>query len=139
MKIISLFLRIYNSFITSIFLLRYALITLLFFLSFKQIANAQENQLIEVSGQVTEQDNKTALTGVSVLIKGTIAGTTTDEKGDFKLRSRLKFPFTLVFSSIGFRSQEFEVQQTAVYPGVNCRRSNCSASGCKISGKASPE
>jgi iron complex outermembrane receptor protein len=71
---------------------------------------AQENQLIEVSGTVTDLEQKTALAGVSVLIKGAVTGTTTDKSGKFKLRSRLKFPFTLVFSSIGFKTQEFEVR-----------------------------
>ena len=71
---------------------------------------AQENQLIEVSGTVTDQEQKTPLTGVSVVIKGAITGTITDRNGKFKLRSRLKFPFKLVFSSIGFKTQEFEVK-----------------------------
>jgi outer membrane receptor protein involved in Fe transport len=71
---------------------------------------AQENQLIEVSGTVTDLEQKTPLPGVSVLIKGAVTGTTTDKSGKFKLRSRLKFPFTLVFSSIGFKTQEFEVR-----------------------------
>jgi iron complex outermembrane receptor protein len=71
---------------------------------------AQENQLIEVSGVVTDQDQKIPLPGVSVTIKGSISGTTTDKGGNFKLRSKLKFPFTLVFSSIGFKTQEFTVK-----------------------------
>jgi iron complex outermembrane receptor protein len=73
-------------------------------------AFAQENQLIEVSGVVTDQDQKIPLPGVSVTIKGSISGTTTDKGGNFKLRSKLKFPFTLVFSSIGFKTQEFTVK-----------------------------
>ncbi len=72
--------------------------------------SAQENQLIEVSGTVTDQELKTPLANVSVLIKGAITGTITDKNGKFKLRSRLKFPFTLVFTSIGFKTQEFEVR-----------------------------
>lgn len=71
---------------------------------------AQENQLIEVSGIVTDQEQKTPLAGVSVVIKGAITGTTTDRNGRFKLRTRLAFPFKLVFTSIGFKTQEFEVQ-----------------------------
>ncbi|MFA6945119.1 MAG: TonB-dependent receptor [Pedobacter sp.] len=112
MKAISLSITIHNkSYSSSISVLRFILFSLLFLLCFRQIATAQENQLIEVSGKVTEQGNQLPLPGVSVLIKGTIAGTTTDEQGKFKLRSRLKFPFTLTFSSIGFQSQEFEVKE----------------------------
>lgn len=112
MKTISISSGIYKPFINSASLLRYIIFTLLFLLSFKQIVHAQENQLIEVYGQVTEQGSKVVMPGVSVLIKGTIAGTTTNEEGNFKLRSRLKFPFTLVFTSIGFQSQEFEVRES---------------------------
>ena len=68
---------------------------------------AQENQLIEITGKVVDQETKASLAGVSVLVKGTIAGTTTDQAGNFKLRSKLKFPFKLVFTSIGFKTQEF--------------------------------
>jgi iron complex outermembrane receptor protein len=93
-------------------LLKYTLITTLFIFGIKHTARAQEGQLIEVSGQVTEQDGGGTLPGVSVQIKGTIAGTSTDEKGNFQLKGRLKFPFTLVFSSIGFASQEFVVNET---------------------------
>ncbi len=72
-------------------------------------ALAQENQLIEISGRVTDNTTKEALPGVSVAIKGTVSGTTTNAAGKFTLRGRLKFPFTLVFSSIGFKTQEFVV------------------------------
>ena len=75
---------------------------------------AQENQLIEVTGKVIDQDAKVPLAGVSVLIKGTIAGTTTDQNGQFKLRSKLKFPFKLVFTSIGFKTQEFDVKESGL-------------------------
>ena len=111
MKPTSLSFSLHKSYLHISTLLRYTVPTLLI-LSIMQISVAQENQLIEVTGQVKEQDTQNSLPGVNVLIKGTIAGTTTDENGNFKLRSRLKFPFTLVFSSIGFKSQEFEVKET---------------------------
>ena len=88
-----------------------ALIIFMLILQFKPL-HAQENQLIEVSGIVNDQESKTPLAGVSVTIKGTIAGTTTDQAGKFKLRSKLKFPFKLVFTSIGFKTQEFDVKET---------------------------
>ena len=71
---------------------------------------AQENNLIEVSGQVISEENKEPLAGVSVQVKGTVSGTITSSTGNFSLRTRLKFPFTLVFSSVGFQEQEFEVK-----------------------------
>jgi iron complex outermembrane receptor protein len=71
---------------------------------------AQGNNLIEISGNVVEQDSKQPIEGVSVQVKGTVAGTVTTSKGTFKLVTRTKFPLTLVFSSTGFQQQEFEVQ-----------------------------
>ena len=92
----------------------YARTTLLLFTLFTVFVHlptlAQENQLVEVSGTIVDHDSKEPLAGVGVLIKGTVAGTTSDQKGNFKLRSKLKFPFTLVFSSVGFQTQEFVVK-----------------------------
>ncbi|MGZ5133613.1 MAG: carboxypeptidase-like regulatory domain-containing protein, partial [Flavitalea sp.] len=70
---------------------------------------SQESSLIEISGQVTEKDTREPLSGVSVQVKGTVAGTVTTNSGEFRLRTKLKFPFKLVFSSVGFQEEEFEV------------------------------
>jgi iron complex outermembrane receptor protein len=83
---------------------------LIFLLATVQVTFAQGNNLIEISGEVTNQQTSKPLPSVSVQIKGTIAGTTTNEKGEFTLKTRNKFPLTLVFSSIGFETQEFEVK-----------------------------
>ena len=69
----------------------------------------QESSLIEISGRVASRDTKEPLSNVSVNIKGTVAGTITNSNGQFKLRTRLKFPFKLIFSSIGFEQQEYEI------------------------------
>src|SRR5687767_4651001 len=70
---------------------------------------AQQAVLIEISGNVVDQEKREPLSDVSVQIKGTVAGTTTNNSGYFTLRTRSKLPFTLVFTSIGFQQQEFEV------------------------------
>ena len=70
---------------------------------------AQEASLVEITGQVIQEETKEPIPGVSVQVKGTVAGTITSANGDFKLRTKLKFPFKLVFSSVGFQEQEFEV------------------------------
>ena len=69
--------------------------------------HSQETNLVEISGQVTEQATGLPLGSVSINLKGTVAGTVTSDSGYFKLRARLKFPVTLVFSSVGFQTQEF--------------------------------
>jgi len=66
--------------------------------------------LIEISGQVTDQEKKLPLPDVNVQIKGTPAGTVTNSKGVFVLRTKTKLPFTLVFSYVGFQQQEVEVK-----------------------------
>lgn len=71
---------------------------------------AQGNNLIEISGNVVEQDTKQPLEGVSVQVKGTVSGTTTNSTGNFKLTTRSRFPLTLQFSSAGFQQQEFVVE-----------------------------
>ena len=86
----------------------YFLLQLLFQLLFVTAVQSQGNSLIEISGRVTNEQ-KQGLSDVSVQIKGTVAGTITNKDGDFKIRTKLKLPLTLVFSSIGFQAQEFAV------------------------------
>ncbi len=64
-------------------------------------------QDVSVSGRVTSSDDGSALPGVSVQVKGTTRGTTTDASGNY----RLSVPASarLVFSFIGFNPQEVAV------------------------------
>lgn len=71
---------------------------------------AQGNNFIIISGTIVQQDSKEPLLGVNVTVKGTVSGTATDSKGNFKLQTRAKYPFTLTFTSIGFEPQDFEVK-----------------------------
>lgn len=80
---------------------------------FAGAATAQGNNLIEISGNVVQQDTKQPLEGVSVQVKGTVTGTITSAAGNFKLTTKAAFPLTLVFSSAGFQQQEFEVKGIA--------------------------
>lgn len=88
---------------------RHLLLTGVSFL-FAAAVLAQGNNLIYISGKVTDKDNGKPLTGVSVEIKGTIAGTITSDSGTFTIRTKNKFPLTLVFTSVGFAPQEYEVK-----------------------------
>lgn len=84
--------------------LRSAITLILTFFSFQLSA-----QTATVSGTVKNGSNDEPVGAVSVLIKGSNEGTFTDPKGFFKLSSSRTFPFTLVFSSIGFETKETEV------------------------------
>lgn len=61
-----------------------------------------------IQGKVTSQEDGQPLPGVNVLLKGTSIGTTTDTNGAFALDVSGENP-TLVFSFIGFQSQELAV------------------------------
>lgn len=74
-----------------------------------QTALAQDGSLIEISGQVLDREKGGPLSEVSVQLKGTLTGTTSNRSGIFTLRTRTKLPFVLVFSSVGFQQQELEV------------------------------
>src|SRR6266478_3046865 len=78
-------------------------------LAFKLIFS-QPGILIEISGQVTDQEKNLPLSDVSVQIKGTVAGTITNSTGNFVLRTKIKLPFTIVSSSVGFKPQELEIK-----------------------------
>jgi len=80
----------------------------IFLLSMSKISYAQSI----ISGKVTDSDN-TELVGVSVQIKGTSQGASTDSKGLFKISAASKS--TLVFSYVGFETQEVTIgNQTTI-------------------------
>jgi len=73
------------------------LVFLIFFQSLLNLSFSQTGSLIEISGQVTDQEKNIPLPDVSVQIKGTVAGTITNSTGNFVLRTKTKLPFTLFF------------------------------------------
>lgn len=63
---------------------------------------------VTLTDQVTDQSN-TPLPGVTVLVKGTKLGTSTDPEGNFKLSLPQQENTILIFSFIGMESQEVPV------------------------------
>jgi len=82
--------------------------TILFILLLTRVAYGQENA--KVKGMVTDAKDGTALTGVSVLLKGSTTGTITDAEGNYSLLAPGNG--VLVFSFIGYESIETENQHT---------------------------
>lgn len=74
------------------------------YLLFMNSAFAQD---ITVSGVITDAADKLPLPGVSIVIKGTQKGTTTDGTGKFAISAPANA--TLVISSIGYSSREIAV------------------------------
>ncbi len=73
---------------------------------FSTVALAQ-NTII--TGNVKNSSTGDEVPAVSITIKGSNAGTYTDNKGDFKLSSDVRPPLTLLVSSIGYQLQEVAV------------------------------
>jgi TonB-linked SusC/RagA family outer membrane protein len=76
------------------------------------LSSALVYQDIRVTGKVTGENGE-ALSGVSITLKGTSAGTTTDNNGNFNLV--VPQTGTLVISYIGYQSQEIKVNNQAVF------------------------
>jgi outer membrane receptor protein involved in Fe transport len=62
-----------------------------------------------LSGNVKSSASKEIVPSVSVEIKGSDAGTFTDDKGNFRITTTKSLPLTLIFSSIGYDPQEVTV------------------------------
>jgi TonB-linked SusC/RagA family outer membrane protein len=78
---------------------------MVFFFLWGLFAQSQE---LTVSGTVTSADDKLTLPGATVVLKGTMVGTTTDINGSYSL-DKIPTDATLVFSFIGMVSQEIPV------------------------------
>jgi outer membrane receptor for ferrienterochelin and colicin len=67
----------------------------------------------EISGVLFDKQTGEALIGASVLVKGTTTGTTTDADGKFQLKVTEQPPLTILFSYVGYTTQEVEVKTLA--------------------------
>ena len=76
----------------------------LFSVFFYQITFAQEKL---ITGTITSSEDGSAMPGVSISVKGSSKGTTTDGNGNYKLSAPQNG--TLVFSFLGFESQTVKV------------------------------
>ncbi|MCZ2394544.1 MAG: carboxypeptidase-like regulatory domain-containing protein [Chitinophagales bacterium] len=83
--------------------MKHYLLLILSFFSFS-VLNAQTN----ITGKITDNTNE-PLIGAGVAVKGTSTGTVSNVDGDYKLVVDAPTPFTLVFSYLGFKSQEIVI------------------------------
>ncbi len=65
-----------------------------------------------VSGQITDQQTGAPMSGVSVTVKGTINGTSTNSNGNFSIEAPAKG--TLVISSVGYGTIEVPINNRSV-------------------------
>ena len=70
-------------------------------------------QDLTVTGKVSSDEDGTGLPGVNIIVKGTTIGTTTDAEGNYRI-NLVQPEVTLIFSSIGYVSEEIEVNSRSV-------------------------
>lgn len=63
-------------------------------------------QSTAITGTVIDMASNEAIPGASITLKGKTTGTAADEKGKFNLKTTEKAPFTIIVSSIGYKSAE---------------------------------
>lgn len=68
----------------------------------------QQNDRVTVSGSVADEKG-VSLPGVSIIVRGTTKGTTTDNDGKFKLTAPVNS--TLIFSFVGYETEEFLIKE----------------------------
>jgi len=76
------------------------------------LVSVQIQAQLKISGVVTDE-NKKPLSGVSVLLKGTTSGTTSDSNGVYAITIQARSK-TLVFSSVGYTEKEVEIGSQTV-------------------------
>ncbi|RAK70688.1 SusC/RagA family TonB-linked outer membrane protein [Hymenobacter edaphi] len=74
------------------------------------VAAAAQAQTRSVTGQVVGADKAEALPGVTVIVKGTTNGATTDAEGNFTVQVADKQDATLIISYLGYARQELVVR-----------------------------
>lgn len=94
---------------TTLFLLRCTVLVLL--LSAKLLPATAQSTEKTYTGRITNAQTDSAMAGVSVTIKGSARGTTTDNTGNFKISARPGQ--VLQFQYVGFTSQEYVLGKDA--------------------------
>lgn len=72
------------------------------------LSNAVSAQT-SISGKVTDAISAEPLAGVNIVVKGTVMGTITDSQGNFALKATGAPPLTLIFSFVGYKTQEVAI------------------------------
>tara|TARA_R110002073_G_scaffold53840_4_gene138907 strand:- start:110644 stop:111045 length:402 start_codon:yes stop_codon:yes gene_type:complete len=91
--------------------------TLSFFFLFVFVASSSYAQSFEVKGIVKGKTNTETeiLSDVNIYLKGTIIGTSTNRKGEFKFPRKLNAGDVLVFSYLGFKKKEITLKNNNTF------------------------
>jgi len=96
-------------------------------------------QTTTITGNVRNSNTKEGVPAVSITLKGSSAGTFTDDKGNFKLTTSQKAPFVLVITSIGFEFQEVQVSNPSQPVQVDAKPTSSLGAEVVISASRVPE
>ncbi|HEX7458523.1 MAG TPA: carboxypeptidase-like regulatory domain-containing protein, partial [Ginsengibacter sp.] len=72
-----------------------------------------------INGSVKNSATGESVPAVSITVKGSVAGTYTDDKGNFTLQVKTPLPLTIIVSSIGFKLQEVPVTTASAKVSVS--------------------
>jgi len=91
-----------------------------------------------ITGKVTD-NNGLALPGVTVTVSGDTAGTSSGADGKFSLKVSKRPPFTLVFSSVGYTSQNVNVASADQVVNVTMQEEETVLNEIVVSASRTPE
>lgn len=66
-----------------------------------------------VKGIITDANNQQPIVGAAITVKGTVAGTISNENGQFTLETSLSLPFTLRITYVGYVSVDVDVKDNS--------------------------
>lgn len=95
-------------------------------------------QKATISGKVLNGTSKEAVPAVSVVVKGTNQGTYTGPNGEFSIKVN-KLPVVLVFSSVGYFSQEVSVTDAAAAVNVDFKVNDAPGQEVVVSANRVPQ
>ncbi len=81
-----------------------------FLIAFGFITQSFGQNTIKIEGKLVEEGTGIPLIGVNITVKNKLIGTISDTKGNFTLSTKSNPPFTLVFSMVGYETQEQEIK-----------------------------
>lgn len=92
-----------------------------------------------ITGHVQNSVTRERVPSVSVTVKGSTSGTTTDDRGNFKITTTQSLPIVLVFSSVGFEQQEVTVNAAGTDVNVDFKPASILGTEVVVSASRVPQ
>lgn len=92
-----------------------------------------------LKGSVKNASSKETIAAATIILKGTQAGTFTDENGNFRLTTSLKAPFTVIISAVSYETKEVTVSSVSESIDVELNPGSSLGSEVVVSASRVPE